>query len=298
MLVSPKERKIVLIENAFGQTEIRETLAKVLFRHFEVSSILFVPSHMIALSSLAVSTAVVIDIGYAETTVMPVFSGVQIMPAFKDQGFGGRLIESELKKQLLESGVKEDILTPEILEDIKVRTCFVTTLERAQAYRSNSPPTPPPSVEYGLSNEILNISGVMRETAFEIMFEESNERDSLPHLILQSILRCPVDVRRQLVENIFVIGGTAIIMGLLPRLKSELEYLVSADEEYKTQLPGEIKFKFHKCIGRPNIAAWLGGSLCGGTDLIQTRSLTKEQYVKTERVPDWVCLADNRLAGS
>ena len=170
MLVSPKERKLLIIENVFGQTEVRETLAKVLFRHFEVSSVLFVPSHMISLSALAVSTSVVVDMGYSETSVMPVYSGVQIMPAFKDQAFGGHLVEAELKRQLLEAGVQEDLLTQRVLEDIKVRTCFVTTLERAQAYKSGNQPTPPPAIEYALSNEILNITGKMRETAFEIFF--------------------------------------------------------------------------------------------------------------------------------
>lgn len=36
VLVSPKERKVVIVESALCPTEIRETLAKVLFRHFEV----------------------------------------------------------------------------------------------------------------------------------------------------------------------------------------------------------------------------------------------------------------------
>lgn len=37
VLVSPKERKVVIVESVLCPTEIRETLAKVLFRHFEVS---------------------------------------------------------------------------------------------------------------------------------------------------------------------------------------------------------------------------------------------------------------------
>lgn len=37
VLVSPKERKVVIVESALCPTEIRETLAKVLFRHFEVT---------------------------------------------------------------------------------------------------------------------------------------------------------------------------------------------------------------------------------------------------------------------
>ncbi|XP_067636778.1 actin-related protein 10 [Eurosta solidaginis] len=299
LLVIPKERKIVIVENVVGQTIIRETLARALFRHYEVSSIMFVPLHMIALATLAVPTGVVVDMGYTETTVMPVYSRVQILRAFQDQSYGGRAVHAEIKRQLLEVGVKEKYLTEFILEDIKVRTCFVTTFERAKLYRKGQAPVAPPSIEYPINGEeIVTIPGRLRETAFEIMFEESNDRDSLPHLIFRSILNCPVDVRRSLIENIFVVGGSAIIMGLLARLKSEMQFLAEKDEEYKVKLCGDIKFKFHKTIGRENFTAWLGGSLCGGTDLIQSHSLTKEAYVKTDRVPDWISLADKRSTGS
>lgn len=298
LLVSPKERKIVIVENVYGPTIVRETLAKALFRHFEVCSVLYVPSHMIALSTLAVPNGVVIDMGYSETTVMPVFSGVQIMKAFQDQKYGGKALHEEIKRLLVADGVKEELLTESVLEDIKVRTCFVTKQARAQAYLKNEPPQAPPGVDYPIAaDQIVNISGRVRECAFEILFEENNDRDSLPHLVLKAILSCPRDIRATLIENIFVIGGTSIIMGLLPRLKEELQYLVANDPEYKNKLHGEIKFKFHKTIGRPNITSWLGGSLCGGTDLVNSRSLNKEAYIKTGRVPDWVCLDDNRMSG-
>lgn len=298
LLVSPKERKIVIVENVFGRIIVRETLAKALFRHFDVSSVLFVPSHMIALSTLAIPHGVVIDMGYIETTVMPVFSGVQIMQAFRDNQHGGRTIHKEIKRQLLLAGVKEEYLTESVLEDIKVRTCFVTKLKRAQDYLNNQIPEAPPSVDYPIAdNEIITIPGKVRETVFEILFEENNDRDSLPHLILKSILCCPIDIRRVLTENIFVVGGSSIIIGLLPRLKEELQHLVTTDKEYKEKLYGDKTFKFHKSVGRPNIVNWLGGSLCGGTDLVNARSLTKEAYIKLERVPDWTCLEDNRMAG-
>uniref|UniRef100_A0A1B0ALV7 Actin-related protein 10 n=1 Tax=Glossina palpalis gambiensis TaxID=67801 RepID=A0A1B0ALV7_9MUSC len=298
LLVSPKDRKIVIVENVYGQTVIRETLAKVLFRHYEVASVLYVPSHMIALSTLAVPNGVIVDMGYAETTVMPVFSGVQIMQAFQDQKYGGRDIHEVLKCLLLKEGIDSHLLTEEVLEDIKVRTCFITKLSRAHAYAENNPPQAPPDVQYPIADKaIITVPGHVREEAFEIFFEENNDRDSLPHLILKAILGCPLDVRRILCENIFVVGGSSIVMGLLPRLKEELQYLVANDKEYQKRLHGDIIFKFHKCLGRANIAAWLGASLCASTDLVNSRSLTKEAYMRFERVPDWICLDDNRVNG-
>lgn len=295
VLVSPKDRKVVIVENVFGETVIRETIAKVLFKHFEVSSILFVPTHLMALSTLAVPSGVVIDMGYKETTIVPIFSGVQILKAFQDQAFGAKSIHEEIKRQLVDTGIDPNILTESILEDIKVRTCFVTTSERAKQYREGQEVTPPPDVEYSIKEkEIITIPGKVRETAYEIMFVEDNEQSSLPYLILDSILNCPVDVRKVLGENIFLIGGTAIIMGLLARLKAELNTLLKTNNRYQNKLFFK-SVKFHTAIGRSNFAAWLGGSICGATEFVGTRSLTKEAYAKCGHVPDWVNLDDNKL---
>jgi len=289
----------VIVENIFGKTVIRETLAKALFIHFDVSSVLFVPAHLTALSTLAVPTGVVVDIGYSETTVMPVFSGVQIMSAFKDHNYGNSAIHEEIKRQLLETGVKESLLNEHVLEDIKIRTCFVNTFERVQTKEKDTI-SPPPSVEYAICDDdaVICVPGTLRESVYELMFEQSNERDSLPHLILRSILDCSRDVRRALVESIFVIGGGSMVMGLLPRLKAELQHLLANDNYYKERFHGELEFKFYQPIGKQNFTAWLGGALCGATDLIQSRSLSKEAYLRHEHVPDWSNLCDNSLASS
>lgn len=39
------------------------------------------------------------------------------------------------------------------------------------------------------------------------------------------------------------------------------------------------------------------GSIYGGTDLVQTRSLTREAYAKTGRVPDWSSVEETRFIG-
>ncbi len=38
---------------------------------------------------------------------------------------------------------------------------------------------------------------------------------------------------------------------------------------------------------KPNLVTWLGGAIFGATDVVVTRSLTREQYLKDPSVPDW-----------
>uniref|UniRef100_A0A7G3A951 Putative actin-related protein 10 n=1 Tax=Lutzomyia longipalpis TaxID=7200 RepID=A0A7G3A951_LUTLO len=297
VLVSPKDRRIVIVESVLCPTEFRECLARAFFRHFEVSLVFFVPTHLVILTTLAVSTALVIDLGFREAVVLPVYSGVQVLHAWQAQPLASEAVHAEIRRQLIDSGVAKALLTDDLIENIKVRTCFVTKHSRAIQYREGKPPAPCPDVEYPAGGEqIIRIPGVVRETAFEVLFPEDNDHLGLPYLMLDAILKCPLDMRRELAENIVLIGGTSMTQGLTARLQEELTHLLNSDL-YKGKL--FIKsFKFHSAPAKANFTAWLGGSIYGGTDLLLTRSLTKDAYCKNPRVPDWTHLDDKRTHGS
>lgn len=119
VLVSPKDRRVVIVESVFCPTSIREALARVLFRHFEVASVFFLPSHLVVLTTLATSTALVVDMGYHETVIVPVYSGVQVMHAFQAQPLGAAAVHDAIRRQLTERQVARDLLTEDVVEDIK-----------------------------------------------------------------------------------------------------------------------------------------------------------------------------------
>lgn len=261
LLVNPKERKVVIVESVLCPTDIREVFAKALFRHFEISSILFVPSHLVTLSTLAIETALVVDIGYKEATVIPVYSGIQVLRAWQAQPLAAEAVHAEIKRQLLENGVSSDLLTDEVIEEIKVRACFVTTYNRAKKYKNNEAIDAPPSVNYPVQGkEIITVPGKLRETAFEVLFPEDNDRLGLPYIILDAILACSIDMRTTLLENLVIVGGTAMAQGLVARLKDELLALLQTDI-YKEKLHSN-KVKFHRIPAKENFATWY--TYCGG----------------------------------
>lgn len=179
---------------------------------------------------------------------------------------------------------------------VVVRTCFVTPYARAEKFRSGDPPKPCPDVQYALKGKVeVAIPGTLRETAFEALFPYDNDHQGLPFIILDAILGCPIDMRKDLAQSIVLVGGTAMTLGLKIRLQQELEALVKSDF-YKDRLFLD-EFKFHSPPSKANTTSWLGGAIYGGTELILTKSLTKEAYVRLNRVPDWSHLEDNRYCG-
>lgn len=82
-MFSPKERSVVLVESLLCPTLFREVLAKVLFCYYEVSSILVLPSHLVSLCTLAIETALVLDVGYTEAIAIPICHGVPNIHAWQ-----------------------------------------------------------------------------------------------------------------------------------------------------------------------------------------------------------------------
>uniref|UniRef100_A0A915HX37 Actin-related protein 10 n=1 Tax=Romanomermis culicivorax TaxID=13658 RepID=A0A915HX37_ROMCU len=70
LLVNPKERRVVLLESVLSPSDFRNLLADVLFMHFEVPSVVFLPSHLAACFPLGTQGALVVDVGFRETLVL------------------------------------------------------------------------------------------------------------------------------------------------------------------------------------------------------------------------------------
>lgn len=92
-LLSPKDRAIVIVESLLCPTLFRDTLAKVLFVHYEIAQMFILPSHLVCLAGLAVETALVVDVGYKEAVVIPVCHGLPIIQAWQALPLGGKAIQ-------------------------------------------------------------------------------------------------------------------------------------------------------------------------------------------------------------
>ncbi|XP_066581610.1 actin-related protein 10 [Prorops nasuta] len=288
VMVSPKDSRVLILESLLSPTQFRDTLAKVLFQHFEIGSLILLPGHLATISTLGINTALVLDVGYQGATLIPIYEGVPILKAWQSLPLGGQAIHQKIKKEL-EALIPNINLSENTIEDIKVRTCFVTTLERSLMFKEDGSLIPPPSVIYPGTRNFV-IPGHIRERVFEILWARDADNLSIPTMILDSLKQCPIDTRHALAENILLVGGTTMSKGFAARLKSELINLLTSDlysEKLKVQT-----FKFHTAPSKPNYTSWLGGAIFGVANL-PSRCITKENYLQIKRVPDWANLMDN-----
>lgn len=96
-------------------------------------------------------------------------------------------INRHLIKALKDTSPNIDV-SEKLVEDIKVRTCFVTTLERSHKLGTAEAPNPPPAIKYpGLKT--INIPGEVREKAYEALWERDNDNLSIPTMILDALIQ-------------------------------------------------------------------------------------------------------------
>uniref|UniRef100_A0A8C4ZXD6 Actin related protein 10 n=1 Tax=Gadus morhua TaxID=8049 RepID=A0A8C4ZXD6_GADMO len=294
LLVNPRDRRVVIIESVLCPSNFRETLTRVFFNQFEVPSVLFAPSHLMAIMTLGLSSALVMDCGYTETLVLPV--------SFTMEDWDVTELDSLLVDQCTVDTDSGRLCVLKLWSCVwlaVVRTCFVSDLQRGfkiQDAKFNlegtaDRPAPPPDVDYPLDGEkILHIKGAIRDSVMEMLFEQDNEEKSIASLILDTLVKCPIDTRKVLSENLVVIGGTAMLPGFQHRLLAEIRHLV--EKPKYSDLLATKSFRLHAPPAKPNCTAWLGGAIFGSLqDILGSRSVSRDHYSQTGRIPDWCCLS-------
>ena len=74
------------------------------FLRFQVLSVLYSPSPLMPLLTLGVQTALVVDVGFAEVTVVPVFEGVPVLKAWQAQPMASEAVHGAIRTLLEERG--------------------------------------------------------------------------------------------------------------------------------------------------------------------------------------------------
>ena len=88
------------------------------------------------------------------------------------------------------------------------------------AKKDGLPPSPP-GLDYPLGGRSLFIPGFLREAAAEASWRTDEDDKGLGQLLLDALLKAPIDLRVPLAERILVVGGGSMMPGFMARLKVE-----------------------------------------------------------------------------
>jgi len=82
-----------------------------------------------------------------------------------------------------------------------------------------------------------------------------------------SIMKCDIDIRKDLYANIVLSGGTTMYEGIAERITKEITNLAPPSMKIKVVAPPERKY-----------SVWIGGSILASLSTFQQMWISKEEY--------------------
>eukprot|EP00388_Colpodella_angusta_P017009 GDKJ01042143.1.p1 GENE.GDKJ01042143.1~~GDKJ01042143.1.p1 ORF type:complete len:570 (-),score=104.11 GDKJ01042143.1:52-1761(-) len=313
---SLKDRKVVLVDDPLLPTNFRKAIIHVLFSQFQTPAIVFVPALVAPLYTTGLHTGLVIDVGYSDTRAMATYSGVSLIQSLSFSKRGALSVDRRLETALTErtSAIlpsdQLQVLRESHIEDIKVRGCY------CRADVSGAPLISKVSPAYVSGGLAFNIPPSLRWGAFESLFcdeskvsnldlDKSEETDfnlwwndesslifkegsvgggdiSLGDLVIQLLLKIPIECQSGVMQNIVVVGGTCDTRGFIRRMALELQQKLAENPKLK-HLSDKFAFALPPCIA--SLRSWQGGALMGGLEGVESK-MTIQQWKANEIAPD------------
>lgn len=300
----PEDHYVVLTEPPLNPPENREYTAEIMFETFNVPGLYIAVQAVLALAASWTSsqvsekslTGTVIDSGDGVTHVIPVAEGYVIGSCIKHIPLAGRTITQfiqQLIRDRKEPVPAEDSL--DVARKIKEDFCYVCPdLAKEFAKYDKNPEKFFKQCSGSKKNTGAGWTcdvGYERFLGPEIFFNpeifSSDFTTPLPDVVDESIVKCPIDVRRGLYKNIVLSGGTTMFKDFGRRLQRDIKRNVDLRMQLNisrlSSLTGNVApppaidvnvISHHM----QRYAVWFGGSLIASSPEFHRVCHTKAQY--------------------
>merc|ERR1711935_991629 len=207
---------VLLTEAPMNPKENRERMTQIMFETFQARRFYVAIQAVLSLYASGRTTGVVVDCGDGVSHTVPIYEGYSMPHAIQRINLAGRDLTDYICKILTESKINlHTSAERESAKKIKEDLCYVSM---------------------NFAEEVDNFAG--------------KEMMGLHELAKKTVDDCDLDVRKDLLCNIVMSGGTTMFPNMPERLQAEIEGLVAEGAKVKVIAPPERM-----------ITVWLGGSI-------------------------------------
>ncbi|WFD28938.1 hypothetical protein MNAN1_003954 [Malassezia nana] len=239
LLCEGHSHPVLVAHSPLGLEALRHAWCDVLLRHMHAPRVSFVDTHVLCTLAAGRTNALVVDIGYLETCVMPVYDGRPMTACLTTTPRAGKRLAQGLAALLYAYACQGQGPPPsrDLVEAIQTQHLVVGApgipgLGAAwpldvdaftRVYATH--PTTASHVEVGG----LRVPGWLRERACELLLEPGDEDEqSIGECVARSVRLLPRDMQRDMQASLLLAGGTAMLPGMAERLEADVAQALGA----------------------------------------------------------------------